>query len=56
MKYNYVKVDISTIKGMRQAEKIQAKGYNKQPGGYNNFLIGHNKIMFEIPKTEQWKH
>ena len=42
MKYKYKTVDTSTSKGIKQAEKLHAKGYKFA-------VVGIDKLMFTIP-------
>lgn len=43
------RVDTSTIKGIKQAERLQAKGYRETEGGYKFSSAGLNSLIFWIP-------
>ena len=45
MKYKYIKIDISNIRGIRKAEKLHSRGYN-------SFFIRIDLLMFEIPEKQ----
>lgn len=46
----FVTIDISTEKGMKQAERLKSIGENIYPNGYKIVTVGIDKIQFSIPK------
>lgn len=42
-------IDISTLAGIKKAERYQANGYKLYNSGYCITQIGFNKLKFEIP-------
>jgi hypothetical protein len=48
-------VDTSTLKGLKQAERLQAKGYEVLKGGYKFTAVGIDKVMFWIPNPRALK-
>ena len=45
----YKTIDVSTLKGIKQAERLQNKGYNETENGYKVTPYGIDKLRFEIP-------
>ena len=39
MKYSYKKIDISTVAGLKKAERLQAKGWKAISVGTRNVLL-----------------
>ena len=44
----YITIDISTEKGIKQAERLKMKGEAKLPEGYPMKMIGIDKVQFTI--------
>lgn len=52
MQYKYITIDISTEKGIRQAERLKEKGEAVLPDGYHMQIIGIDKVQFSIPEAK----
>ena len=46
--FKYITIDLRTIKGIKEAERLKNKGYNETESGYKT-INGFDTITFEIP-------